>query len=373
MYLVRNPNWDAETDDVRDANFDGWTLTINTNLEDSYNKLLNGEIDLMHGAPPAAILQQYLTNPDLQDNFKSEEGDRTWYITMNLLVPPFDDIHVRKAANFVVDKAAMLQATGGPSSGLIATTIEPPSVLPDLAEYDPYPSPNQAGDLEAAKAEMAQSRYDKDGDGVCDDPVCENVLMVNRNYEPWTEYTPILQENFAELGINLKIRELEVGTSYTTIQTTNNLVPIAVNAGWGKDYGSPYGFDFFLFNTAGLACEGSVNYSNVGMTADVAKDCGVEDAYNAAVQANGEIPNVDADMEACVATPLGAEYDACWAALDQKLMEEIVPWVPYRWGAANIALGDTVENYTFDQSAGLIAYSKIGVNNGLTPEEVMGG
>ncbi|HEU4353974.1 MAG TPA: ABC transporter substrate-binding protein [Actinomycetota bacterium] len=374
MWLVRNPNYDKATDDVRLSNFDGWTLTINTNLEDSYNKLLNGELDLLHGAPPAAILQQYLTNPDLQDNFKSEEGDRTWYITMNLLVPPFDDIHVRKAANFVVDKAAMLQATGGPSSGLIATTVEPPSVLPDLAEYDPYPSPNQAGDVEAAKAEMAQSRYDKDGDGVCDDPVCDNVLMVNRNYEPWTEYTPILQENFKAIGINLKIRELEVGTSYTTIQTMNNLVPIAVNAGWGKDYGSPYGFDFFLFNTAGLACEGSVNYSNIGITEDVAKECGdnVVDAYNAAVKANGEIPSVDADMEACVATPLGAEYNACWAALDTKLMEEIVPWVPYRWGAANIALGDSIENYVFDQSAGLIAYSKIGTNNGLTMEEVTG-
>jgi ABC-type transport system substrate-binding protein len=112
---------------------------------------------------------------------------------MNLLVPPFDDIHVRKAANFVVDKAAMLQATGGPSSGLIATTIEPPSVLPDLAEYDPYPSPNQAGDLEAAKAEMAQSRYDKDGEGSATIPV--RMSDGQPNYEPWTEYTPILQEN----------------------------------------------------------------------------------------------------------------------------------------------------------------------------------
>ena len=375
MYVVRNPNWDPETDDIRLANFDGWAFTINTNLEDSYNKLLNGELDLIHGAPPAAILQQYLTNPDLQDNFKAEQGDRTWYLTMNLLVPPFDDIHVRKAANFVVDKAAMIQATGGPSSGTVATSVEPPSVLPDLAEYDPYPSPNSAGDVEAAKAEMAQSRYDENQDGVCDDPVCDNVLMVNRNYEPWTEYTPILQDNFAQIGIDLKIRELEIGTSYTTIQQISNLVPIAANAGWGKDYGSPYGFDFFPFNSAGILCDGTINYPNVGMTEDLAKECGPEvlDAYNAAVEANGEIPSVDADMDACVATPAGPEYNACWAALDTKLMEEIVPWVPYRWANVNIALGDAIEGYTFDQNAGTIAYEKIGVNNGLTVEEVMGG
>ncbi len=375
LFLTRNPNWDTATDDVRAANIDGFALNINTNVEDSFNKLLNGELDVMHGAPPAAILQQYLTNPDLQDSFKSEEGDRTWYITMNLLVPPFDDVNVRKAVNFVVDKAAMLQSTGGPSTGLIATTIEPPSVLPSLADYDPYPSPNHAGDVEAAKAAMAASKYDSDGDGVCDDPVCNDVLMINRNYEPWTEYTPIVQDSLAQIGINLKIRELDVSTAYTTIQTTENLIPIAVNAGWGKDYGSPYGFDFFLFNTAGDSCEGSVNYAHVGMGEDLAKECGSKTlaAWNAATDKGANpLPNVDADMEACVATPVGPEYDACWAALDTRLMEEIVPWAPYRWGAANISLGDTIEHYQFDQSTGLIAYAQISVTNGLTMDEVTG-
>ena len=36
---------------------------------------------------------------DLKDRYKINSGDRTWYITMNLTQPPFDDIHVRKAAN----------------------------------------------------------------------------------------------------------------------------------------------------------------------------------------------------------------------------------------------------------------------------------
>ncbi len=216
----------------------------------------------------------------------------------------------------------------------MATTIEPPTVLPENGSYDPYPSPDFAGDVDAAKAEMAQSAYDSDGDGVCDDPVCNDVLFVNRDYDPWTKYSPIMQDALSQIGINLKVRELDVSTAYTTIQTTNNLVPIAINAGWGKDYASPYGFDFFLFNTAGLACEGSVNYSNIGMTEDTASECGdnVLAAYNAAVAANGDIPSVDDDMATCVATPQGDAYNACWATLDQRLMEEIVPWVPYRWG-----------------------------------------
>jgi peptide/nickel transport system substrate-binding protein len=372
MYYTRNPNYDQATDENRQNYLDGFAQVINTNVEDSFNRVLNGDIDMVHGAPPAAILQQYLTNPDLEDNFKAEQGDRTWYITMNLIVPPFDDIHVRKAVNLVVDKAALLQSTGGPTSGDIATTIEPPAVLPETASYDPYATPNLAGDLDAAKAEMAQSAYDSDGDGVCDDPVCQDVLLVNRNYEPWTNYTPILQENLSAIGIELKIRELEIDTAYTTIQTMNNLVPIAINAGWGKDYASPYGFDFFLFNTAGLACEGLVNYAMVGLTEDLASECGdnVLDAYNAAVEANGPIPNVDEDMDACVTTPPGDAYNACWATLDQRLMEEIVPWVPYRWGSQNVAIGDSVVQWVYDQSAAWTAYSRVAVDNDLTIEDV---
>ncbi|MFM8999466.1 MAG: ABC transporter substrate-binding protein [Actinomycetota bacterium] len=376
LYLVRNPNYDPATDGIREANFDGFALTINTNLDDIYNKLQAGELDIVHGSPPAAVLQQYLTNPDLEGLLKSESADRTWYITMNLLVPPFDDIHVRKAVNFIVDKAAMLQAAGGATSGQIATTVEPPSVLADTADFDPYPSAEFAGDEAAAQAEMAQSKYDENGDGVCDADACNNVLMINRNYEPWTNYTPILQESLGKIGITLKVRELDSGTAYTTIQTASNLVPIAANAGWGKDYGSPFGFDYFLFNTAGLACEGSVNYSNIGMTEETAAECGdkVLAAWKAATNDGATpLPSVDADMDACVAIAPGPEYNACWAALDERIMTEIVPWVPYRWASAIILLSPTVGNYNFDQASGVISYAKVSVSNGLTMEEVTGG
>jgi peptide/nickel transport system substrate-binding protein len=372
MYATRNPNYDQSTDDNRENHLDGWSYVVNTNVDDILNRVLNGDIEMYEGAPPAAFLQQYLTNPDLEDNLHTDSGDRTWYITMNMLVPPFDDIHVRKAVNFVVDKAALLQGTGGPTTGQIATTIEPPTVLPETGSYDPYPSPDFAGDVDAAKAEMAQSRYDSDGDGICDDPVCSEVLLVNRNYEPWTNYTPIMQESLSQIGIDLKVRELDVSTAYTTIQTMSNLVPIAINAGWGKDYASPFGFDFFLFNTAGLACEGLINYSLVGITEEQAAECGdnVLAAYNAAVEANGPFASVDADMDACVSTPPGDAYNACWAALDQKLMEEIVPWVPYRWGSNNVETSDAVVRYVYDQSAGWAAYSRMAVDNGLTIEDV---
>ncbi len=71
-----------------------------------------------------------------------------------------------------------------------------------------------------------------------------------------------------------------------------------------------------------------------------------------------------------MATPPGDAYNACWAALDQKLMEDVVPWVPYRWGSQNTAIGDSVVSWTYDQSAGWTAYSRVAVDNDLTMDEV---
>ena len=61
---------------------------------------------------------------------------------MNLTQPPFDDVHVRKAVNFVMDKEGLRRAWGGPLVGEIATHIVPDPIFDDvLADYDPYPSP----------------------------------------------------------------------------------------------------------------------------------------------------------------------------------------------------------------------------------------
>jgi peptide/nickel transport system substrate-binding protein len=376
MVIVRNPEYDASTDspEVRENNVDGVVITINTNTDDIFNKIQSGELDgSWASTPPKALLAQYLqTDPSLKDNLKINSADRTWYITMNMLVPPFDDIHVRKAVNYVIDKDAVQKAWGGEAHGDIATSVEPPTVLPETATYNPYPSPNNAGDLSAAEAEMKQSAYDSDGDGKCDADVCKDVLMLSRNYSPWTDMDPVLVDNLAKIGIQVKLRELDSSTAYTTIQTADKLIPIAANAGWGKDYADPYGFDFFVFNSAGIACNGQVNYSEMGMSESQAKECGsaVLAAWNAATK-NGAnpLPSVDKAMDKCYGET-GDARTQCWVALDKFVMEEAVPWVPYLWATVFTAIGDSVTKFEFDEFGGAISFCHIAVNNGLDPASV---
>jgi len=368
MKMVRNPNYDPSTDspDVRSNYVDGVDIEIDTNTDDIFNKIQSGALDgSLASQPPAPIEQQYLTNPDLKGLLHSDPGDRTWYIFFNFLTPPFDDIHVRKAVNYIIDKAAIQKVWGGPVHGDIGTHIIPPTVLPGFpADYDPYASPGNAGDLDKAKAEMKQAtQYDTNGDGVCDAAACKNVLFINRNSPPQVDMTPIITTDLAKIGIELKARELDAGTAYTTVGTVNKLIPIGANAGWGKDYADPSTFAV-LFQSSGINCSGGINYANIGMSAAQAKECGVTAEYKAAT-AKGAIPNVDSEIDQCNQAT-GDARTQCWIKLDQDLMENVVPWVPYLFANALTVLNKDVVNYQFDQFAGMISLCHIGVNNDAT-------
>src|SRR5205823_6387372 len=217
-------------------------------------------------------------------------------IKMNLLTPPFDDINVRKAVNLVINKAALQKAWGGPIAGRIATHILPPSVLAFPSTYDPYPSTGFRGDLEAAKSEMRQSKYDADGDGLCDLAACEDVLFLNRSIPPFTTLTPTIESNLASIGIKTRLRELDTSSAYSTLQTVKNLIPISAIAGWAKDFADPSTFGV-QFISEGINCEGQVNYSEIGMTREKALECGVGPEWQAA--GGTALPSVDDRFAQC--------------------------------------------------------------------------
>ncbi len=359
-YFVRNPDYDASTDspDVRANYVDRLTIDLNTNAQDIYAKIRAGQIDgaVSSGNPPADVLQAYATDPTLTPLLKEGGDDRTWYITMNLTVPPFDDIHVRKAANLIMDKAGMLQAWGGDISGQVATHIQPPGLSGLGADYDPYATPDHAGDLDAAKAEMAQSKYDTNGDGICDAVECStDLVMINRTTSPWTETEPIVVDSLAKIGIHVNVQEAE--NHYTIIQTVANEIPIALNPGWGKDYPDSSSFVGFLFDGRGINAEGNYDYSLVGLTQQQATDLGIQ--YPA-----GGVPSVDADIDNCkqIALTDDAAGIECWNNLDKKVMEEVVPWVPYLWPNILTTVSSATTNWDFDQFSGTPAFSKLAVD-----------
>jgi peptide/nickel transport system substrate-binding protein len=362
--MVRNPNYVQSTDDLRTNNVDGIQVSIDTNVNDIFNKVESGSLDASFtNQPPKPILQQYLTQPDKKNLIHFNSGDRTWYITMNWTTPPFDDIHVRKAVNLIMDKAAMLQAWGGASFGQIATHIMPPIVLNNqlTQSYDPYATPGFHGDLGKAQAEMKQSKYDTNKDGTCDASACSNLVMINRNVTPLTDLEPVVVNSLGKIGIKVKPRELAASAAYTTINAVRNNIPIALNAAWGKDYGDPYTFAGPLFAGTSIIPTGNTNYALVGLTPSKAAEVGAK------MPSGVTIPNVDSNINDCEKIQAtDPARTTCWASFDKTTMEQAVPWVPYLWANNPTVTNPSLTHYEFDQFSGYISLTEIAVNNKIS-------
>ena len=356
--LVRNPSWDADTDDLRSAYLDGVEVAINESSDVNFNKWESGEIDYVYdGVPPAELLQQYSTDPELKDQLHVNPTDGIRYLSMNIAEPPFDDVHVRKAMNYVIDKDALRRARGGELYGGIAGHIIPDTILGGvLADYDPYASEGGQGDVEAAKEEMKQSKYDTDGDGVCDAPECKGVPLIADREDPYSEQNAIIADNAAKIGIDFKVSEGDRYTfMYEKCLDPGAHAAFCPSVGWFKDYGDAYTFGPPILGSVGIGPEACCNYSLVGASPAVLRKFG----YKAT-----SVPSLDDQMGECARLPLGDERTNCWADWDRTTMEEVVPFVPWIFDNEVRLAGPRIVNYTYSSNQGTIALQHVALAGG---------
>jgi peptide/nickel transport system substrate-binding protein len=353
IVLVENPSYDPTTDELRDHFPERIEVRIGGDNDDLYNQVAAGTLDfVVDGVVPAEKIREYQTDPELQDKINIYASDAIRYVSFNLATPPFDDIHVRKAVSWAFDKQGFRQLRGGPSVGEIAGHIMVNSLEDGLlADYDPYETTNASGDPEKAKEEMALSKYDSDGDGVCDAPECKDILTITDREDPYPDQMALLKQFLEPIGLTLDDKQLERGTMYNQCNDANSHHQLCAGPGWGKDYADGITFGEPLFSSAGL-WESCCNYSLLGATSDQLNEWGYDVS---------EVPTVDEKVDECAALEPGDERFQCWAELDQQLMEEVVPMVPYLFDNSVDILSENIVNYSFDQFAGLAAFDSMAV------------
>jgi peptide/nickel transport system substrate-binding protein len=356
--LVRNPSWDPATDSLRKAYVDRMVFTIGGTVDDAYRAVSAGREDLVLDADPSApVYERALTAPGARQHTYNELDDTIVYLVMNVAAPPFDDVHVRKAVSFAMEKSrlqqinAVLPQTGmGPFSQPIGHTI--PDSMEDnlLVGYDPYPF-----DLSRAKEEMAQSTYDRNGDGICDAPACRNVYAAGRSDLPFfPKAARVIRDDLRKIGIDLHIDTFDdFQFMLSKVRDPKNHVPVTIGVRFAKDYPNATPFFTTVLSGASIFPNGS-NLFLVGATSDQLAGWGYR---------TRTVPSIDARINQCV-LEVGSVQTRCWADLDQVVMEEVVPYVPYLAGTETRIASTRVLNITYDQFADMPALDQIAVPPG---------
>ncbi len=163
-------------------------------------------IDSM-GLNPIQYARIFPARPDLNKNIAlyKELGNSYTYLGFNLKRKPFDDVRVRQAINYAINKQEIIDGVLLGLGEPVASPYKPGTRWSNPA-LKPYPyDPNKA------KALLKAAGYeDHDGDGIIDKdgkPFSFEILT-NQNKE--REMTGVLiQRRLKDVGINTNIRVLE--------------------------------------------------------------------------------------------------------------------------------------------------------------------
>lgn len=333
IVLERNPEWSEEVDDVRPAYVDRMDWKLGFENDVGVNQVIDGAYQLgMDVSPQGPALEQVVNDPELSQRLINESETCTRYLYMNTSVKPFDQLEVRQAVNYAIDRSNIKRVFGGPITGPIATSIIPPGMPGYLSpeEYNPFETPNMSGDMDRAKELMAQAGLEGGFDG--------ELLMVGASDPPHDRIAETVRADLEELGFtNLDVRTPAFPNQYTQFYSVPDKdVAIGSSAGWCKDYNDAFTFLDPLFHGDNILPSGNQNYAEID-----------DPELNSAID------------EAASLTP-GDERTAAWENANQLATESAV-WVPWSWDESTIIYSEDLVNAIYNTFFAHVDWVAVGV------------
>jgi peptide/nickel transport system substrate-binding protein len=246
-----------------------------------------GQLDFQTSNLATADILKLSHNAALQGQVHTSARPSLTYIFLNEQVPPLNNVDVRKAINYAVDRTAILAQWGGPLAGAPSDQIIPAGQA-DYKQYSIYPNtPN----LAEAKKLMAASGVKT--------PVTL-VLRCQNDAPGFINMAEVIQANLKAIGINVKIVGSPNSVNSSIITNYKSKTAMGIEP-WSLDF--PDGEA--IVNT-GLDPTQPDNPANMARFGDAAFD----------------------QSFATAAAALGTARVTDYENLDQQLMAQQAPYAP---------------------------------------------
>ncbi|MFF8377955.1 ABC transporter substrate-binding protein [Streptomyces sp. NPDC015661] len=237
LVLVRNTHWDPKTDAVRKAYPDRIVVTMGLKANQIDDRLIAAA-----GTDASAVAwdklrpestPKVLTKPEVRARLLAESSSCTEMVQMHTGRAPFDDVKVRQAVQYALDREAILTASGGPALNDPATALMPASLFggkqPDTLKIP------LTGDVEKAKQLLKEAGK---ADGF------STSITVSNGDKSVGE---AIQQSLGRAGIKVTIETVDPSAFYDTIGDTKNRTDL-VYTGWCPDFPSGSTFLPFVFD-----------------------------------------------------------------------------------------------------------------------------
>ncbi|MFZ5918660.1 MAG: ABC transporter substrate-binding protein [Chloroflexota bacterium] len=159
--------------------------------------LLAGEVDIIQ-AVPAGLVDTLAQTPGIQ--VKGAAGTQPKWMEMNVNLAPFDDVRVRQAMNYAVDKDLIIEAIYGGRAVALPGALSPYNNFVNKS-LSPY-----AYDPDEALALLADAGWtDSNGDGILDKDG-QNFTFTIDTLEEWRPLAEAVAGQFRAIGIDASVR-----------------------------------------------------------------------------------------------------------------------------------------------------------------------
>ncbi|HKB94246.1 MAG TPA: ABC transporter substrate-binding protein [Gaiellaceae bacterium] len=282
---VRNPHFRASLfkGEVPAGNPDKVVWDIVGDPAAALQRTIAGQDDWDPQAIPGASLAA--TDAKYGGQIKVYTPPNTYYFFMNTRVKPFNNVLVRRAVNYAIDRKALVAIYGG--LGRATENILPPS-YPSYSKHSLYPH-----DLAKARKLIRQAHA-----------VGARVRVWNHDRGVDPKATEYLVKVLNSIGLNARPKIVTSATYWATIGNQASAAQIGF-ADWFQDYPHPLDWFDILLNGERITKTYNSNYSNFD-------DKGVNKKIDAL------------NKQPVPTSPVNSQ----WAALDRRIMLQ-APWAPF--------------------------------------------